>query len=912
MLETELIGKTVNCILCRGSILYFNEAEKDKFSRHLQFEHSVMYDFDFMLAACKMTHTEKTALVSVFNKKAQEETPSSSKDKSVKEASSVRSHKDVTKHISFKNQIRAKFRQKLGRNGRQTSFGNNILDVKVLKAKQFDCKKCTMKFKSLPKLVKHKQKVHAESVTVKSGTKSAVKEAVKKQREVVSELLKKKNKREPSAEAVYNPPAPTEAAATKEDTPKPPPSSSEPTQSTASSEPPKNHEVTGPATAGLEGEAVKTVVMFPPKLIPEIKIENDDAVEIGVVVSADKSQKEDFFSGMGLKTNTDSATNSAKMSKQKIPLDNSSQSAKEKEATANEKESDSVTPETASKAPPEEAKTPENPALKLFPDCATCAELENSSSKLNRHQRYVHGEVFKTDSPKILTKRKKESLREAAAREKKEDAAKEAIPTEDLNTTPASEKEKGPMPPSDDTPLRSCLKRSSSLPRRLSVSFKDMVNVASISEDKEQAEVSPKRGRGRPRKIVKLSDTSKENVPEVQSKRPAEEEIIKEPSKKARFEHENEGALRPKPCFEIPEIKIEEIVSVERKMHDQNKPEPPPAEVIKPSSSVPNLFILRQCENCPEMFSSPEQLQSHSCVTLMDDIQPVSTQEVIEVTKTPEQSKVPTQEVIEVPQTPAKESSKTQPPPKPSQVSEKKSIETDILIGDDETSKESGGSKTVLEEEVVTVEASEPAPRIVAPRFVLDNQQVMVLNNQNLSNMVKLPYDSFLETVLAEDSKSRKVQETQKELVEENLNLNAAPETIEVVCDVENTVDLSPLETLHYKYQRQPAMVDFTKSNFFMKNAELIGGKGTGSGFREVVPFLPEGWRVKTFNEYKKFYFTPENIVLKSCTAVIEYLRLKYDLAQEDLKILAEFLSINSKIFNRYLDELFDDCVVLE
>ena len=132
------------------------------------------------------------------------------------------------------------------------------------------------------------------------------------------------------------------------------------------------------------------------------------------------------------------------------------------------------------------------------------------------------------------------------------------------------------------------------------------------------------------------------------------------------------------------------------------------------------------------------------------------------------------------------------------------------------------------------------------------------------------------------------------------------------MCDVENTADLSPLETLHYKYQRQPAMVDFTKSNFFMKNAELIGGKGTGSGFREVVPFLPEGWRVKTFNEYKKFYFTPENIVLKSCTAVIEYLRLKYDLAQEDLKILAEFLSINSKIFNRYLDELFDDCVVLE
>ena len=142
-----MIGKTVNCILCRGSILYFNEAEKDKFGRHLQFEHSVMYDFDFMLAACKMTETEKNALVSVFNKKAQE-APSQS-DKPVKE-DSVKNQKS---NQMFKNQIRAKFKQRVGRSGKHKSFGNNILDVKALKATQFDCKKCTMKFKSLPKLV---------------------------------------------------------------------------------------------------------------------------------------------------------------------------------------------------------------------------------------------------------------------------------------------------------------------------------------------------------------------------------------------------------------------------------------------------------------------------------------------------------------------------------------------------------------------------------------------------------------------------------------------------------------------------------------------------------------------------------------------------------------------------------------
>merc|ERR1711994_231381 len=65
----ELIGQSVSCILCRGSILYFDETGLEKFSRHLQFEHGARHDFDFMLAACKMNESEKLALVSVFNKK---------------------------------------------------------------------------------------------------------------------------------------------------------------------------------------------------------------------------------------------------------------------------------------------------------------------------------------------------------------------------------------------------------------------------------------------------------------------------------------------------------------------------------------------------------------------------------------------------------------------------------------------------------------------------------------------------------------------------------------------------------------------------------------------------------------------------------------------------------------------------
>ena len=97
-----------------------------------------------------------------------------------------------------------------------------------------------------------------------------------------------------------------------------------------------------------------------------------------------------------------------------------------------------------------------------------------------------------------------------------------------------------------------------------------------------------------------------------------------------------------------------------------------------------------------------------------------------------------------------------------------------------------------------------------------------------------------------------------------------------------------------------------------MKNAELLGGKSSGGGFKEQVDFLPPNWRVKTYSEWKKFYLTPQLIVLKSGAAVIEYVRLSYDLSNEDLKTLADCLAISSRVFNKYLDQLFDDCVVLD
>ena len=92
----------------------------------------------------------------------------------------------------------------------------------------------------------------------------------------------------------------------------------------------------------------------------------------------------------------------------------------------------------------------------------------------------------------------------------------------------------------------------------------------------------------------------------------------------------------------------------------------------------------------------------------------------------------------------------------------------------------------------------------------------------------------------------------------------------------------------------------------------MLGGKSSGGGFRERLRFLPSDWRVKTYNEFKKFYLSPELIVLKSGAAVLEYLRLGYDLSHDNLRTLAECLAVSNRVFNRYLDELFDDCVVID
>ena len=158
----ELIGKTISCILCRGSILYFDETGFQKFCRHLQFEHSAMHDFDFMLAACKMNDSEKSALVSVFNKKVPDpsELQSAPPVAAAGDANYSKSQevKDKSKKSKlFRNQSKKSHRQQEKRTTKKgsKSVGFNIINVKTssLKAKKFNAAKGG-------KLTNHKTKNH--------------------------------------------------------------------------------------------------------------------------------------------------------------------------------------------------------------------------------------------------------------------------------------------------------------------------------------------------------------------------------------------------------------------------------------------------------------------------------------------------------------------------------------------------------------------------------------------------------------------------------------------------------------------------------------------------------------------------------------------------------------------------------
>ena len=129
--------------------------------------------------------------------------------------------------------------------------------------------------------------------------------------------------------------------------------------------------------------------------------------------------------------------------------------------------------------------------------------------------------------------------------------------------------------------------------------------------------------------------------------------------------------------------------------------------------------------------------------------------------------------------------------------------------------------------------------------------------------------------------------------------------------DSEGQDENNPVQELQSGAQSQ-AQVDLSSSKYFEKNPKMIANcRSSLRNLFLVNPALPEGWgqRVLEATSKKgdkvtsKHYLSPEQKVLRSGMAVVEYLRIKGELEPDQLKQLAKDLNVAEKKFQ----SLFSD-----
>jgi len=108
--------------------------------------------------------------------------------------------------------------------------------------------------------------------------------------------------------------------------------------------------------------------------------------------------------------------------------------------------------------------------------------------------------------------------------------------------------------------------------------------------------------------------------------------------------------------------------------------------------------------------------------------------------------------------------------------------------------------------------------------------------------------------------------------------------------------------------------IDLSSSRYFTKNPKAItSARGKSLQlFNEIPVGLAEGWKMRTFEvdtkagtkSVVKHYLTPELKVLKSGVAVVEYLRLKGEMDEENLVEIGKVLNVSDS----KLRSLFEKC----
>jgi len=110
--------------------------------------------------------------------------------------------------------------------------------------------------------------------------------------------------------------------------------------------------------------------------------------------------------------------------------------------------------------------------------------------------------------------------------------------------------------------------------------------------------------------------------------------------------------------------------------------------------------------------------------------------------------------------------------------------------------------------------------------------------------------------------------------------------------------------------------IDLNNSAYFNKQRAVITNAGnTEAKFVDVLPFLPEGWKYRTYEAndkgkvvIHKNYLAPSKFVLKATMGVVEYLRLEGKMRPEEILEVAKNLRVGpSKLKRLFSNESNDD-----
>jgi len=702
----------------------------------------------------------------------------------------------------------------------------------------------------------------------------------------------------------------------------------------------------------IESDKRETIVGSKPN---EDKMEDADKVS-----SSDGESKVSSVRKEGVKSKLDNnngdeisvSENRRSSKKMKVESENLEGNVNEEEIQ-NETSTNVANRRSPKKVSIEQKESIEELALDEPSNCDLCKEHSNNFSKLRRHQKYVHGikvTEFKYVEP---------------SEDDDEDDEEESEVVKETTETSSHKIQLEQIEALEE--LRSCLKKQNSSGRKRSISFNETIfykefnkeeAVCTLSEDKPddevhkseddqssicanpplaEANVSP-RPVGRPRKstpnspISTSSPKSLKNSTPSPKKRKDDGEGLSQPSPKKQIidkvmvegnddEFEADTALAIKLSLESATTSVQKVDGSQAAV----EAEPTFLNTVQPMATI----VLFPCEPCAISFESKQELLKHDqeCIHKCNEpTRDTSEIQIVDDTEVVEQSKSEKGVAQHAENGDAiKSSDVTEDCDKAMEDCVKADTPNDgsEYITLNESLDE--GNLQKISEKSSAKEEFEPKTDFVLKQELLS--EALLNESSDGGGMVSFPMDSFLETILTEEPVEARLHDAidsftanlkanneksvnNGSIIKSESQKNPKKEVIPLV-EVSKDVDVLS-ESLQQKYIKAPKRVDFTQSNFFMKHVELIGKSVNGGGFKEIDCFLPVGWKMKTFNEVKKFYLTPDFVVLKSQTAVIEYLRLSLDLSHDDLKSLSRNMKIVGKQFDRYLDELYDDCVVLE